>query len=112
MTDIPSQPRGDTSSRIEFLTQVQAISFPDEWYEANSEEHFWFQWRARTATAHVNSAAKKTINRMDLSIGQTELTLVPIELTHVGAIGAYACRCDRSNAARCDRACRASVQSD
>ena len=29
------------------------IVFPTEWYEANSEDHFWFQWRARAAAALI-----------------------------------------------------------
>jgi SAM-dependent methyltransferase len=53
VTDTGSQPRSSTNSRIEFLTEVRAIGFPDEWYEANSEEHFWFDWRARTANALI-----------------------------------------------------------
>jgi SAM-dependent methyltransferase len=39
--------------RIEFVTPVQEITFPTEWYEANSEDHFWFQWRARVAEALI-----------------------------------------------------------
>jgi 2-polyprenyl-3-methyl-5-hydroxy-6-metoxy-1,4-benzoquinol methylase len=41
------------TSRTEFLTQVRPITFPTEWYEANSENHFWFQWRARVANAMI-----------------------------------------------------------
>jgi SAM-dependent methyltransferase len=34
---------------VEFLTETRAVQFPNEWYVANSEDHFWFQWRARVA---------------------------------------------------------------
>jgi SAM-dependent methyltransferase len=39
--------------RVERITALQNIDFPTEWYEANSEDHFWFQWRARSATALI-----------------------------------------------------------
>jgi len=35
----------DGNSRVEYLTPIQSIAFPDEWYEINAEEHFWFEWR-------------------------------------------------------------------
>lgn len=40
---------------IEFMTELRAIEFPDEWYEANSEDHFWFEWRARIARALIDA---------------------------------------------------------
>ena len=46
--------------RVEFLTPVQSIDFPTEWYEANSEDHFWFQWRARAADALIRRAGLQT----------------------------------------------------
>jgi len=40
-----------SADRVEYVTPLRTIEFPTEWYEANSEDHFWFQWRARsTAT--------------------------------------------------------------
>jgi SAM-dependent methyltransferase len=45
-----------SDSRIEFLTTVRPITFPGEWYEANSEDHFWFEWRARIANAVIARA--------------------------------------------------------
>jgi 2-polyprenyl-3-methyl-5-hydroxy-6-metoxy-1,4-benzoquinol methylase len=39
--------------RIEFVTRIRAIAFPNEWYEANSEDHFWFEWRARAVNALI-----------------------------------------------------------
>jgi len=42
-----------SGARIEFVTDMQTVAFPSEWYEANSEDHFWFQWRARAANAMI-----------------------------------------------------------
>ena len=62
MTDTGTRltPHGD--SRIEYLTPIRSIAFPDEWYEINAEEHFWFEWRARAANA--------MIRRTGLAVGQ------------------------------------------
>ncbi len=38
---------------MEYVTALRDIVFPTEWYEANSEDHFWFQWRARAAGALI-----------------------------------------------------------
>jgi SAM-dependent methyltransferase len=65
-------------NRIEFLTRVQQISFPDEWYDANSEEHFWFQWRARTADA--------LIKRIGLPVGE------PLRVIDIGCGTGITCR--------------------
>jgi 2-polyprenyl-3-methyl-5-hydroxy-6-metoxy-1,4-benzoquinol methylase len=40
--------------RVEFVTPPRTSEFPEEWYEANSEDHFWFQWRARAAAALID----------------------------------------------------------
>jgi SAM-dependent methyltransferase len=45
---------------IEFVTPVRKIAFPSEWYEANSEDHFWFQWRARVANSLVEGVGLRT----------------------------------------------------
>ena len=45
---------------IEFITERRAIEFPDEWYGANSEDHFWFEWRARIARALIRSVGLPT----------------------------------------------------
>ena len=42
-----------TDDRVEYVTPLRTIDFPTEWYEANSEDHFWFQWRARAAAALI-----------------------------------------------------------
>ena len=42
-----------TADRVEYVTPLRTIEFPTEWYEANSEDHFWFQWRARAAAALI-----------------------------------------------------------
>lgn len=48
------------SRDIEFLTEPRAIQFPDEWYEASSADHFWFQWRARVARTLIARAGIPT----------------------------------------------------
>jgi SAM-dependent methyltransferase len=46
--------------RVEFVTEVRPIAFPTEWYEANSEDHFWFQWRALAAEDVIRRAQLPT----------------------------------------------------
>jgi SAM-dependent methyltransferase len=43
-----------STNRVEYVTPLRDIEFPTEWYEANSEDHFWFQWRARAAAAFID----------------------------------------------------------
>jgi 2-polyprenyl-3-methyl-5-hydroxy-6-metoxy-1,4-benzoquinol methylase len=38
---------------IEFVSNVQSVAFPDEWYGLTSPDHFWFQWRLAAALAQV-----------------------------------------------------------
>src|SRR5262249_1718375 len=38
-------PRVSQGSDVELVSQPQAFSFIEEWYEYNSESHVWFQWR-------------------------------------------------------------------
>ena len=42
-----------SADRVEYITPFRNIDFPTAWYEANSEDHFWFQWRARSARALI-----------------------------------------------------------
>jgi SAM-dependent methyltransferase len=54
------------------MTEVQTIAFPNEWYEANSEDHFWFQWRARAANALTRRVGLPTglpLNVLDIGCG-------------------------------------------
>jgi SAM-dependent methyltransferase len=37
------------SGGIVHLSPVRASSFPEEWYEISSVDHFWFEWRLRAA---------------------------------------------------------------
>jgi SAM-dependent methyltransferase len=37
------------SPRIEQLSVAPEVGFPGEWYELNSADHFWFQWRIAAA---------------------------------------------------------------
>ena len=52
------------SRPIEFITALRTIQFPDEWYEANSADHFWFQWRARIARALIDRIGIPTQERL------------------------------------------------
>jgi SAM-dependent methyltransferase len=45
---------------IEFMTERRTIEFPDEWYDANSEDHFCFEWRARIARTIIRTVALPT----------------------------------------------------
>lgn len=38
---------------IEFISRVEEVSFPDEWYRLSNPEHFWFQWRFKAALRQV-----------------------------------------------------------
>jgi SAM-dependent methyltransferase len=67
-----------SDSRIEFMTSVRPITFPGEWYEANSEDHFWFEWRARIANA--------LIARLGLPAGQ------PLSVLDIGCGTGITCR--------------------
>jgi SAM-dependent methyltransferase len=40
---------GAGTQRIEQLSPPAEIGFPGDWYELNSADHFWFQWRLRAA---------------------------------------------------------------
>jgi SAM-dependent methyltransferase len=70
--------RTAANSHIEFVTDLQEISFPTEWYEANSEAHFWFQWRARATDA--------LIRRLDLPVGS------PLQVFDIGCGTGITCR--------------------
>jgi SAM-dependent methyltransferase len=52
------------NDRVEYVTPLCDIVFPTEWYEANSEDHFWFQWRARAADALVARLGLPTRQRL------------------------------------------------
>ena len=70
--------RAAAESHIEFVTDLQTIAFPTEWYEANSEDHFWFQWRARATNA--------LIRRLDLPVGS------PLQVFDIGCGTGITCR--------------------
>ena len=60
MSPIDAEALAKAYPRVEFVTQVRPIAFPTEWYEANSENHFWFQWRARAAEGMIRRARLPT----------------------------------------------------
>ena len=43
----------DPGGPIEFISRVEEVSFPDEWYRLSNPEHFWFQWRFKAALRQV-----------------------------------------------------------
>lgn len=63
---------------VEFLTETRAIHFPSEWYVANSEDHFWFEWRARVTRA--------LIERIGLPTGE------PLKVLDIGCGTGISCR--------------------
>jgi SAM-dependent methyltransferase len=75
---LSSVERPSAESHIEFVTGLQHIAFPTEWYEANSEDHFWFQWRARVTDALVR--------RLDLPVRS------PLEVFDIGCGTGITCR--------------------
>src|SRR6185295_5405227 len=61
-----SEPR----SSIEFISRVEEVSFPDEWYRLSSAGHFWFQWRFKSALRQVREVGLPTgIPALVLEIG-------------------------------------------
>jgi SAM-dependent methyltransferase len=78
VTEIEAPSPSSADSRIEYLTGIRPIGFPGEWYDANSEEHFWFEWRRR--------AANLLIRRIGLSVVQ------PLEVLDIGCGTGITCR--------------------
>jgi 2-polyprenyl-3-methyl-5-hydroxy-6-metoxy-1,4-benzoquinol methylase len=72
MNEFAPHPRSSEQARIEYMTAIRTIDFPSEWYEANSENHFWFQWRARAAdslTRRVGLPANQPLHVLDIGCG-------------------------------------------
>lgn len=42
-------PGASACERIERLSTAPEVGFPGEWYELNSADHFWFEWRIGAA---------------------------------------------------------------
>lgn len=62
----------EANHRVEYITRPHTIEFPAEWYEANSEDHFWFQWRARIAAAlfaRVGLPTERPLRVFDVGCG-------------------------------------------
>jgi len=49
---------------IEFISEPRTVEFPAEWYEANSEDHFWFEWRGRIAQTLIDAVGLPTGDRL------------------------------------------------
>jgi 2-polyprenyl-3-methyl-5-hydroxy-6-metoxy-1,4-benzoquinol methylase len=43
----------DRHNEVEIISNVNAVSFADEWYEYTSETHFWFQWRLKAMLRQI-----------------------------------------------------------
>lgn len=43
--------------RIERLSSSPQVGFPGDWYDLNSADHFWFEWRMAAALAQWRSCA-------------------------------------------------------
>jgi SAM-dependent methyltransferase len=57
---------------VEHITAERAIDFPEDWYDANSEQHFWFQWRARVARRLIDACGLRTdqpLKAVDIGCG-------------------------------------------
>lgn len=44
---------GGAPQGVEIVSPVQRVSFPDEWYELSTPDHFWFRWRLATALRQI-----------------------------------------------------------
>ena len=44
-----SPPPAASREPIERLSSSPEVGFPGDWYELNSADHFWFEWRIRAA---------------------------------------------------------------
>lgn len=40
---------------VQVLSKIDAVDFPDEWYDLNSKDHFWFEWRLRALRKQLNA---------------------------------------------------------
>lgn len=50
----------EPGSPIEFISRVEEVTFPDEWYRLSNPEHFWFQWRFKAALRQVRDVGQST----------------------------------------------------
>ena len=44
-----------TPAHVQVLSKVTNVDFPDEWYDLNSQSHFWFEWRIRTVLRQLRA---------------------------------------------------------
>ncbi len=58
------------AGRVETISPVQDLSFPDEWYELATEDHFWLRWRL--------AAIKMVISALGIATGR------PAEVLDIG----------------------------
>ncbi|MBI5546220.1 MAG: class I SAM-dependent methyltransferase [Deltaproteobacteria bacterium] len=59
-------------SEVELLSEVRRQSFPEEWYDASEESHFWFRWRMRTlslALADAKVGTNRPLRALDVGCG-------------------------------------------
>jgi 2-polyprenyl-3-methyl-5-hydroxy-6-metoxy-1,4-benzoquinol methylase len=56
-------------SQIETLSQPQAVSMGDEWFEFANADHFWMQWRHRVLLRAIKCAGTPLRRALDIGCG-------------------------------------------
>ena len=56
-------------SVIETLSQPQAVSMADEWFQFATADHFWMQWRHRLLVRALKRAGDRVRNALEIGCG-------------------------------------------
>ena len=59
-------------AHVQILSKVTTVDFPDEWYDLNSQSHFWFDWRIRTVLRQLramNTPLDRPLRGIDIGCG-------------------------------------------
>ena len=56
-------------SQIETLSQPQAVSMADEWFEFANADHFWMQWRHRVLLRAIKRAGTSLRRALEIGCG-------------------------------------------
>lgn len=57
---------------VQILSKIDAVDFPDEWYDLNSKNHFWFEWRLRALRKQLSAIAiplEQPLKGIDIGCG-------------------------------------------